>query len=59
MFITGVIGCLLTTVLLTVMSAVYGGTSNKVGNGFGVFAIFLYLAFEGSVKHLRPQKLLT
>ncbi|PQE15754.1 sugar transporter protein [Rutstroemia sp. NJR-2017a BBW] len=30
------------------MSAIYGGTQNKVGNAFGIFFIFLYLAFQGS-----------
>lgn len=47
MFLVGLIGCLITTCLLTAMSAVYGGTHNKVGNGFGVFAIFAYIVFEG------------
>lgn len=30
------------------MIAEYAGTTNQVGNGFGVFFIFLYLAFQGT-----------
>jgi len=29
------------------MTAEYAGTKNRVGNGFGIFFIFLYLAFQG------------
>jgi hypothetical protein len=47
MFVTGLIGCMVTTACLTAMSAVYGGTDNHVGNGFGIFFIFFYLTFQG------------
>lgn len=47
MLLVGTAGCLFCTVMLVVCSAVWGGTSNKVGNGFGIFFIFLYLAFQG------------
>lgn len=30
------------------MVARYGGTDNKVGNGFGVFFLFLFVTFYGS-----------
>lgn len=30
------------------MVAVYGGTSNKVGNGFGVFFLFVFVTFYGA-----------
>jgi len=48
MFITGLCGCLVTTACLSAMIAKYAGTANKVGNGFGIFFIFLYLAFQGT-----------
>ena len=48
MFITGLCGCLITTACLCAMIAKYAGTSNRVGNGFGIFFIFLYLAFQGT-----------
>jgi MFS family permease len=47
MLLVGTAGCLFCTTMLVVCSAVWGGTSNKVGNGFGIFFIFLYLAFQG------------
>ena len=37
MLLVGTAGCLFCTVMLVVCSAVWGGTSNKVGNGFGIF----------------------
>ncbi|KAK1144416.1 hypothetical protein N8T08_005569 [Aspergillus melleus] len=48
MYITGFVGIVVCTSGLAAMTAEYGGTSNKVGNGFGVFFIFLYLAFQGT-----------
>ena len=48
MFMVGTAGCLVTTSCLSAMIARYAGTSNQVGNGFGVFFIFLYLAFQGT-----------
>jgi hypothetical protein len=30
------------------MVAVYGGTKNDIGNGFGVFFLFLFVTFYGS-----------
>lgn len=49
MFITGFVGIIITTSCLSAMTAQFAGTTNKVGNGFGVFFIFLYLAFQGYV----------
>lgn len=43
----GVIGCACCIVLEAAMVAKYAGTSNKVGNGFGVFFIYLYVTFYG------------
>lgn len=48
MYITGLCGCLVTTACLSAMIAQYAGTTNRVGNGFGVFFIFLCLAFQGT-----------
>jgi hypothetical protein len=48
MFLVGTTGCLVTTACLAAMIAEYAGTTNQVGNGFGVFFIFLYLAFQGT-----------
>ncbi len=48
MFMIGTAGCLVTTACLSAMIAQYAGTTNQVGNGFGVFFIFLYLAFQGT-----------
>lgn len=39
--VVGQIGCAISVAGFTGCLAVYGGTSNKIGNGFGVF--FLYL----------------
>lgn len=47
MYITGFAGIVLSTSCLAAMTAEYAGTTNKVGNGFGIFFIFLYLAFQG------------
>lgn len=32
----------------TAMVATYGGTNNKIGNGFGVAFLFLFVTFYGS-----------
>ncbi|KAK2775178.1 hypothetical protein FQN52_004059 [Onygenales sp. PD_12] len=48
MFMTGFIGIVVTTSCLAAMSAEYGHTKNRVGNGLGIFFIFLYLAFQGT-----------
>ncbi|KAK4950817.1 hypothetical protein LTR10_010810 [Elasticomyces elasticus] len=48
MFMVGTAGCLVTTACLCAMIAEYAGTTNRVGNGFGIFFIFLYLAFQGT-----------
>ena len=47
MYITGFVGIIITTSCLSAMTAEYAGTQNRVGNGFGVFFIFLYLTFQG------------
>ena len=47
MYITGFVGIVISTSCLAAMTAEYAGTTNKVGNGFGVFFMFLYLAFQG------------
>ncbi|KAJ5683080.1 hypothetical protein N7462_006245 [Penicillium macrosclerotiorum] len=48
MFITGFVGIIVTTSCLAAMTAEYAGTSNRVGNGFGILFIYLYLAFQGT-----------
>ncbi|KAJ5654632.1 MFS sugar transporter [Penicillium lividum] len=48
MYITGFIGIILTTSCLAAMTAQYAGTTNRVGNGFGILFIYLYLAFQGT-----------
>ncbi|KAL2010673.1 hypothetical protein VTN00DRAFT_6480 [Thermoascus crustaceus] len=48
MFITGFVGIVVTTSCLAAMTAEYAGTKNRVGNGFGIFFMFLYLAFQGT-----------
>lgn len=47
MYITGFVGIIITTSCLAAMTAEYAGTKNQVGNGFGIFFMFLYLAFQG------------
>ncbi|KAF4556988.1 Sugar (and other) transporter-like protein 56 [Elsinoe fawcettii] len=44
----GITGCALMVACETAMVAVYGGTSNRVGNGFGVFFLFCFVTFYGS-----------
>ncbi|KAJ5358755.1 uncharacterized protein N7496_011168 [Penicillium cataractarum] len=48
MYITGFIGIIVTTSCLAAMTAEYAGTTNRVGNGFGILFIYLYLAFQGT-----------
>ncbi|RMJ28803.1 sugar transporter [Aspergillus sp. HF37] len=48
MYITGFVGIIITTSCLAAMTAEYAGTKNQVGNGFGIFFMFLYLAFQGT-----------
>lgn len=47
MYMTGFVGIIISTSCLAAMTARYSGTTNKVGNGFGIFFIYLYLAFQG------------
>jgi hypothetical protein len=47
MYITGFVGIICTTSCLAAMTAQYAGTTNLVGNGFGILFIYLYLAFQG------------
>ncbi|CAI7604470.1 hypothetical protein N7533_008812 [Penicillium manginii] len=48
MYMTGFAGIIVSTSCLAAMTAQYAGTTNKVGNGFGIFFIYLYLAFQGT-----------
>ncbi|KAF2021156.1 general substrate transporter [Aaosphaeria arxii CBS 175.79] len=43
----GLIGCALSLSCFTAMVAEYGGTENKIGNGFGVFFLYLFVTFYG------------
>lgn len=47
MYMTGFAGIVLSTSCLAAMTAEFAGTTNQVGNGFGIFFIYLYLAFQG------------
>jgi hypothetical protein len=47
MYMIGLVGQLVTVSCLTAMTALYAGTTNRVGNGFGIFFIFFYLTFQG------------
>lgn len=47
MYMTGFAGIILSTSCLAAMTAEFSGTKNQVGNGFGIFFIYLYLAFQG------------
>ncbi|KAG8631577.1 hypothetical protein KVT40_000717 [Elsinoe batatas] len=44
----GITGCALMVAYETAMVAVYGGTTNRVGNGFDVFFLFCFVTFYGS-----------
>ncbi len=48
MFITGLFGCLFTTVGLAACIAKFSGTDNHAGNAAGVFFVFFYLTFQGT-----------
>ncbi|KAJ5149074.1 hypothetical protein N7448_000652 [Penicillium atrosanguineum] len=48
MYMTGFVGIICTTSCLAAMTAQYAGTTNKVGNGFGILFMYLYLAFQGT-----------
>ncbi|KAH9210732.1 general substrate transporter [Leptodontidium sp. 2 PMI_412] len=48
MYLTSNCGQVITLSILTAFTAQDAGTSNKVRNGFAVFMIFLYLAFQGT-----------
>ncbi|KIW63046.1 hypothetical protein PV04_09924 [Phialophora macrospora] len=47
MMIWGTIGSIINVALLTTMIALYGGSGNKVGNGFGVFFLFFFVTCYG------------
>ncbi|KIL85037.1 hypothetical protein FAVG1_11910 [Fusarium avenaceum] len=42
---TGLVGCAVSLLGVSVMVAIYGGTTNKGGNGAGVFFLYLHLTF--------------
>jgi MFS family permease len=48
LMVIGLIGCVGSIVCETAMIAEYSGTSNRVGNGFGVFFLFLFVTFYGA-----------
>ncbi|KAJ5399128.1 hypothetical protein N7465_009617 [Penicillium sp. CMV-2018d] len=48
MYMIGFVGIIISMSCLAAMTAQYAGTTNKVGNGFGIFFIYLYLAFQGT-----------
>jgi hypothetical protein len=43
----GMIGCSLALSGFAAMVAEFSGTSNKIGNGFGVFFLYLFVTFYG------------
>jgi len=43
----GMIGCSLSLSGFAAMVAEFSGTSNKIGNGFGVFFLYLFVTFYG------------
>ncbi|KAH0837179.1 hypothetical protein AYO21_08164 [Fonsecaea monophora] len=43
----GLTGCACSLICFTAMVATFGGTTNQVGNGFGVFFLFLFVFFYG------------
>ncbi|KAF3006874.1 hypothetical protein E8E13_010927 [Curvularia kusanoi] len=49
MFMVGLMGCLVTTSGFAGCIAQYAGTGNRAGNAAGVFFVFLYLAFQGTL----------
>ncbi|KAI1867735.1 uncharacterized protein JN550_006876 [Neoarthrinium moseri] len=48
MYITGFVGIIITTSVMSAMIASYAGTSNRAGNAIGVLFMFLYLSFQGT-----------
>ena len=48
MYMTGFVGIIVTTSVMSAMISLYAGTSNKAGNAIGVLFMFLYLAFQGT-----------
>ncbi|KAK5744134.1 hypothetical protein LTR17_002164 [Elasticomyces elasticus] len=48
LMVIGLIGCVASIICETAMIAEYSGTSNRIGNGFGVFFLFLFVTFYGS-----------
>lgn len=48
MLAIGVVGCALMVSCEAAMVATYGGTTNRIGNGFGVFFLFVFVTFYGS-----------
>jgi len=48
MYLTGFVGIVITTSIMTAMIALYAGTDNKAGNAVGVLFMFLYLTFQGT-----------
>jgi sugar porter (SP) family MFS transporter len=48
MYMTGIAGCMITTSVLSGLTAEYANTSNKVGNGFAILFLYLYLAMQGT-----------
>lgn len=48
MYITGFVGIVITTSVMSAMISLYAGTGNKAGNAIGVLFMFLYLAFQGT-----------
>ncbi|KAJ4668399.1 hypothetical protein ABEF93_007357 [Exophiala dermatitidis] len=45
--VVGQIGCSISVAGFTACLARYGGTDNKLGNGFGVFFLYLFVTFFG------------
>ncbi|KAF2679245.1 general substrate transporter [Lentithecium fluviatile CBS 122367] len=45
--VIGQLGCAVSVAGFTGCVAVYGGTDNKIGNGFGVFFLYLFVTFFG------------
>ncbi|KAI1613535.1 general substrate transporter [Exophiala viscosa] len=45
--VVGQIGCAISVAGFTACLARYGGTDNKLGNGFGVFFLYLFVTFFG------------
>ncbi|OAL34558.1 hypothetical protein AYO20_06188 [Fonsecaea nubica] len=45
--VVGQIGCSISVAGFTACLARYGGTDNRVGNGFGVFFLYLFVTFFG------------